>query len=252
MKFSANLGFLFKEFTLPQAVLQAKECGFDAVECHWPYEVPSNEVKNALQQSNLKMLGLNTIQGGKGENGLAALSDKVTEARKSIEQAIEYANDIQARNIHVMCGFSSGEKSHKIFVDNLRYACKIAKPLGITILIEPLNHYDAPGYFLQTSKQAKEIINEVNQDNLKLMFDCYHIQLIEGNLTNKLKELFSIIGHIQFASVPNRAEPDQGEINYSYLFKRIKKLGYKFPIGAEYKPMNSTKDGLKWMKTLVL
>ncbi len=149
-----------------------------------------------------------------------------TDARAAIDQAVDYAVAIGAPNIHVMAGVSNGPSANKIFVDNLRYATERAAPYDITILIEPLNHYDAPGYFLNNSTQASAIINDVGASNLKLMFDCYHLQIMEGDILRRLATLLDVIGHIQFASVPDRAEPDGGELDYRNVFKKIDELGY--------------------------
>lgn len=253
MKFSANLGFLWTELSLPDAIRAAAKAGFDAVECHWPYKTPAQEVADALAETGFKMLGINTLRGDveAGDNGLSAIPGREIEARAAIDQAVEYAAAINALNIHVMAGFSSGVAAHKTFVKNLSYASEQAKPHGITILIEPLNHYDAPGYFLQTSAQAKRIIEEVGVDNLKLMFDCYHLQIMEGDITRRLGSLIDIIGHIQIASVPARAEPDQGELDYQFVLSELKRYGYKSPIGAEYKPVSTTEEGLGWLKNIV-
>lgn len=251
-KFSANLGFLWKELPLVEAIRAAKKAGFDAVECHWPYEVPTDEVNAVLHETSLVMLGLNTVRGNvvDGESGLSALVGREEEARAAIDQSINYAQAINAPNIHVMAGTASGTEAEKTFMDNLLYATSKASELGKTILIEPLNSFDAPGYFLQTSEQAQKIIKEVAADNLKLMFDCYHIQIMEGDISRKLKELLPIIGHIQIASVPNRSEPDVGELNYKYIFELLADLGYDAPIGAEYKPQTTTDEGLGWMELL--
>ena len=251
--FSANLGFLWNELPLADAIRAAKESGFDAVECHWPYDTPAPDVLNALQQTGLEMLGLNTIRGdvSAGEAGLSALGGREPEARAAIDQAIDYAHAIKARNIHVMAGIAQGVDAHKTFIDNLAYACSRAKPHEINILIEPLNHYDAPGYFLQTSTQAKIIIDEVASDNLKLMFDCYHIQIMEGDISRRLTALKTIIGHVQIASVPDRAEPDSGELCYRHVFKLLDEIGYDKPIGAEYRPRSKVEAGLGWMNLLV-
>ena len=151
MKFSANLGFLWSELPLPQAIRAAKAAGFDAVECHWPYDVPKAEVNASLDETGLKMLGLNTRRGNveAGDNGLAALPDRTDEARAAIDEAIAYACAIDCGAIHVMAGFAQGQEAHNCFVSNLHYASEQASPHGITILIEPLNNYDAPGYFLK-------------------------------------------------------------------------------------------------------
>lgn len=251
-KFSANLGFLWPELALPDAIRAAYRSGFDAVECHWPYETPAPEVLAALKETDLKMLSLNTVRGdvAEGENGLSALVDREACARAAIDQAIEYAVAIGALNIHVMAGISSGAKAYRCFIENLHYASSQALAHGIRILIEPLNHYDAPGYFLNSSKQAIEIIEEVDAPNLKLMFDCYHLQIMEGDITRKLTALFKIIGHIQIASVPDRLEPHVGELNYRHIIKTLEKLGYTSPIGAEYKPSSLTENGLDWMQVL--
>jgi len=249
-KFSANLGFLWNDISLPDAIRAAKAAGFDAVECHWPYVFDAGDVKAALQETGLRMLGLNTVRGNleAGENGLAALIGRESEARAAIDQAIEYATKIDTPNIHVMAGFAAGEEPHKTFIANLKYACAQADKHKITIVIEPLNHYDAPGYFLSTTEQAKAIIEEVGADNLKLMFDCYHVQLMEGDLSNRLKKLQPIIGHIQFASVPDRGTPDHGEVNYAHIFTVIADMGYVAPLGAEYKSQLQTDETLAWMK----
>lgn len=249
MQFSANLGFLWADLPLPDAIRAAKAAGFDAVECHWPYDVAPDDVRAALEETGLSMLGLNTARGdvGAGENGLSALPGRQAEARAAIDQAIAYAAATGTAKVHVMAGFASGSAAHQKFVDNLRYACAAADTPGITILIEPLNRYDAPGYFLQTTAQAAAIMAEVGAPNLKLMFDCYHVQLMEGDLTHKLRDLQDVIGHIQCASVPDRGPPDHGEVNYAHIFEVISALDYPHPLGAEYKPQGPTEQTLAWM-----
>jgi hydroxypyruvate isomerase len=249
MKFSANLGFLWSELSLPEAIHAAKAAGFDAVECHWPYDTPSDAVAQALIETGLPMLGLNTRQGdvSGGENGLSALPGRETEARAAIDEALAYGVAIKAENIHVMAGFAAGDAAHDTFLTSLGYACEQAAQHNMTILIEPLNHYDAPGYFLTTTVQAKTIINAVNATNLGLMFDCYHVQMMEGNLTHRLHDLRTLIGHIQFASVPDRGAPDHGEINYAHVFAEIENTGWDAPVGAEYKPNGPTDDTLGWL-----
>ena len=250
-KFSANLGFLWSDLPLPAAIHAAKAAGFDAVECHWPYDTPAPQVQAALQATGLRMLGLNTRRGNpeKGDNGLCALPDRTTEARAAIDEALAYAVVISAANIHVMAGFSDGQAAHDTFVANLRYATQRAAAHGITILIEPLNAYDAPGYFLRTTQQARSIIQQVAAPNLKLMFDCYHVQLTEGDLTHRLQDLLPVIGHIQFASVPDRGTPDHGEVNYAHVFDVIVQLGFNAPLGAEYKPVGPTGQSLGWIQS---
>ncbi|MGK9051433.1 hydroxypyruvate isomerase family protein [Xaviernesmea oryzae] len=248
--FSANLGFLWQELPLPDAIRAAKAAGFDAVECHYPYEVPVEAVRTALSETGLLMLGLNTIRGNvaAGDNGLAAVPQREAEARVAIEQAIGYAQAIGAPNVHVMAGRAAGEAARTTFIATLRHACALAAKAGITILIEPLNHRDAPGYFLQTSEQALEIIEAVGAPNIKLMFDCYHLQIMQGDLTRRLQTYLNSIGHIQIASVPDRREPDHGEIDYRYILRLLEELGYERPIGAEYRPATSTEAGLQWLQ----
>lgn len=246
MRFSANLGFLWKDRPLPDAIHAAHCAGFDAVECHWPYDTPATEVRAALDATGLRMLGLNTQRGdvAGGENGLAALPARMQDARDAIRQAIDYADAIDAGAIHVMCGFASGPHAHDTFLDNLRFACAATQR---TILIEPLNRHDAPGYFLSTTDQAHDLIKAVGAPNLKLMFDCYHVGRTEGDLTTRLGALRDIIGHIQFASVPDRGAPDHGEVDYTHIFKVL--ADWPSPLGAEYKPAGDTDASLGWLRT---
>ena len=249
--FSANLGFLWTDRSLPDAVRAAKAAGFDAVECHWPYDNDPEDVRAALQETGLHMLGLNTVRGDvtAGENGLAALVGRENEARAAIDQAITYAAAINTPNIHVMAGFAAGGQAEACFVDNLHYATAAAP--DVTFLIEPLNHHDAPGYFLNHSDQARRVIEAVGAPNLKLMFDCYHIQILEGDLTRRLSANLDITGHIQFAGVPDRGRPDHGEIDYRHVFAHIGELGYDAPLGAEYKPEDGETDAsLGWIRAL--
>jgi len=249
MQFSANLGFLWNDRPLADAVRTAKVAGFDAVECHWPYEEPADDVIAALAETGLPMLGINTRRGdpGRGDNGLAAIAGREEEARAAILEAVSYAQAVGANNIHVMAGIAEGERARRSFVDNLEFACSQAAPHGLTILIEPLNRYDAPGYFLSTTDQAVGVMEDVGARNLKLMFDCYHVQLMEGDLTRRLEKLMPRIGHIQFASVPDRGPPDEGEVAYRHVFDVIERLGYAAPLGAEYRPRGAVEDSLGWM-----
>lgn len=250
MKFSANLGFLWTDLTLPEAIRAAKAAGFDAVECHWPYDVPPADLIKALSETGLPMLGLNTRRGdvAGGENGLAALPEQITRALVAIDEAVSYAAAIDCKAVHVMAGFAEGSAAHECFVKNLTFACDRAAGHGVTILIEPLNPYDAPGYFLKNTTQAIEIIKEVGATNLKLMFDCYHVQLVEGDLINRLTNLLPHIGHIQFADAPGRGAPGQGEIDFDSVFAHIASLGVTRPLGAEYKPNGATEASLEWLK----
>jgi len=252
-KLSANLGFLWSELSLPDAIRAAAAAGFEAVECHWPYDFEPQEVKLALSETGLDMIGLNTVRGNldAGENGLCALVGREDDAHAAIDQAIAYAVAIGTKTIHVMAGFAQGPTAHATFVSNLRYGLESAAPYEIILVIEPLNHHDAPGYFLKTADQAAEIISEIGSNGLKLMFDFYHLQIMQGDVSRLLERMLPITGHIQIAAVPSRAEPDEGELDYRNILKLIDSLGYKGFIGAEYKPRGTTDEGLGWMKTIV-
>jgi hydroxypyruvate isomerase len=248
-KFSANLGFLWASHPLPVAIRAAKAAGFDAVECHWPYDTPTSEVRAALDETGLPMLGLNTRRGNveAGENGLSAVPDREDDALDAIAEAVEYAQIIGAQAIHVMAGNASGDAAHDTFIRNLHVATKLADRRGITILIEPLNEFDAPRYFLKHAAQAQSIIQEVGAPNLKLMFDCYHVGRTEGDISSTLNAMMPLIGHIQFASVPDRGTPDHGDVDYKKVFAEIAELGWNKPLGAEYKPVRHTHATLSWM-----
>lgn len=248
-KFSANLGFLWTELPLPDAIRAAAAAGFDAVECHWPFAVPVAEVNAALAETGLPMLGLNTIRGdtAQGDMGLAALPGRVSEARAAITQAVDYAAATNTGAVHVMAGLTDDPKAHDTFAANLRFAADLAGPKGITILIEPLNRFDAPGYFLNTTDQADAIIRDNARPNLKLMFDCYHVGRTEGDVIDRLNALLPIIGHIQFAAVPDRGAPDHGAVDYARVFAEVDRLGWTTPLGAEYKPGGPTEATLGWL-----
>lgn len=248
--FSANLGFLWAELPLPDAIRAAASAGFDAVECHWPYDLPAPEIRAALAGTGLPMLGLNTRRGKPGENGLAALPGREAEARAAIDEALAYAHAIGCGAVHVMAGVASGAAARRAFLTNLDHACRAAAPLGITVLIEPLNRHDAPGYFLHSSDQAAGIIASLRHDNLRLMFDCYNLQIMEGDLTRRLRAHRDIIGHVQIASVPDRGTPDHGELDYRHICAVLKDLGWTRPLGAEYRPRLPTGHTLGWMAPL--
>ena len=249
--FSANLGFLWADLPLPSAIRAAKAAGFDAVECHWPYATPTTEITAALRDTGLEMLGLNTPKsaGSIDQFGLCALPGQDTHARAVIEQSLDVANEIGAHCLHVMAGIASGPAAQESFCAALTYACQQAKQNGVTILIEPLNRYDVPGYFLNSLAQAEEIITSVNQPNLKLMFDCYHVGRTEGDVLTQLQAWLPLIGHIQFASIPNRQSPDQGSLDYKQVFTAIDSFGWTRPLGAEYHPSGATENSLDWMHT---
>ena len=256
LRFSANLGFLWTELSLPDAIRRAKAAGFDAVECHWPYAVDAADVKAALDETGLPMIGLNTRRGPDHggilvDNGLSALPGRETEARAAIDEAFDYGAKIGAGRVHVMAGKAHGvEGASETFEANLAYACNVAVRHGMGVLIEPLNHRDAPDYFLIGLNMATAIVARVARPELKIMFDCYHLQITGGDLIENFKAQRDAIGHVQIAAVPSRAEPDGGEVAYDRLLPMLESAGYDGFIGAEYKPASTTDAGLGWMAAL--
>lgn len=249
--FSANLGFLWNDRPLPDAIRAAAAAGFDAVECHWPYDTPVEETTAALTDTGLTMLGINTRRGDDGEFGLAAVAGRTDEARLFIDEALSYAAAMGAKAVHVMAGIAPPQPDAFLtYLGNLRYACKRAAPHGITILIEPLNAVDNPGYYLSNMKDAAGVIDAVDRPNMKLMFDCYHAQITEGEVASILPDLLPIIGHVQFASVPGRNEPNLGTLDYKEVFGLLDELGWTQPLGAEYRPVADVESGLSWMPEL--
>lgn len=249
-KFSANLGFLWTELALPDAIHAAADAGFDAVECHWPFDYPVAEVRAALADRQLSMLGLNTLRGSQVDDfGLAAMPGREQEARECIDQAIDYAADCGIANIHVMAGKSGGGlEADQCYRDNLNYGAGRAASHNINLLLEPINQRDAPGYHLSLVEEAVAIIDALQQANIKIMFDCYHTQIMQGDLITRLHNTLPHIGHIQIAAVPDRGEPDQGELNYRGVLAAVDQMGYGGFVGAEYKPRASTVDGLGWLR----
>jgi len=244
--FSANLGFLWTDRPLADAIRAAKLAGFDAVECHWPYEQPLADVQQALSETGLSMLGLNTVRGPLNA-GMAALPDSLTEARAAIDEAIAYGSAIGASNVHVMAGQSEGPEAEQTYLDNLRYASEQAQAKGMGILIEPLNPYDMPGYFLRDTVHAVQLLEKLDLPNVKLMFDCYHVGRTEGDVLTRFDACLPFIGHIQFAAVPDRGAPDHGEVDYAEVFAHIDGSGWTLPLGAEYKVAGSTEETLGWL-----
>ena len=252
IKLSANLGFLWPELSLRNAIARAKEVGFDAVECHWPYDTAAADVKAALELAQIPMLGLNTKRGNvdAGEAGLTALVGRESEARANIDEAVDYGAALGCVAVHVMSGVSSGEKARDVLIENLKYASDKAANQSMDILIEPINTRDIPGYFLNSVEQAASVVEEVGRSNVKIMFDCYHVQIMQGDLLVRLEKHLSLIGHIQIAAVPDRGEPGQGELDIKNICTAIDAMGYTGYIGAEYKPRTTTDDGIGWMSLL--
>lgn len=252
LKYSANVGFLWDHLPLPERINAAAAAGFDAVECHFPYEHPADEVLAVLQANNLPMVGINTVLSPPGEGyfGVAAVAGKEALAKGYIDQAIQYAVAIGAKNVNVVAGASNkGDTSETVYQENLTYACQQAAPHGITIVIEPLNPRAVADYHFSRVDQAVSTLKAVGEDNIKLMFDCFHAQIVEGDLATLLQDNLAHIAHIQISAVHDRGEPNEGEINYPYVLELLDKMGYSGYIGAEYKPRGeSVESGLAWLE----
>ena len=251
-KFAANIGFMFQEFELPQRFEEAAKAGFKAVEMAFPYDYEPQMLKDKLDKNGLEWALFNCPPGDweSGERGTAALPSHTNEFRSSIELALGYAEVLECRRLHVMAGVrdkdADAELSRRTFVQNLRWAAKKAEPAGRTLLIEPINQVDMPGYFVSTQEHGAALIAEIGADNVQLQFDFYHCQMTQGKLAATFEKLFGSIGHVQIAGVPGRHEPDVGEINYPFLFDLMDRLGYSGFVGCEYAPLQSTADGLGW------
>lgn len=245
MRFSANLGFLFRDMPLADAIRAAKRTGFDAVEMHWPYETDPATVADALSETGMPLLGINTARGNveAGDFGLSALPGREAEAQAAIDQAVAWAAATGCRAIHVMAGKVEGASAFSVYVQNLLYAADRCAPHGIDLLIEPLNPRDAPGYFLGDLPTALRVIDACG-GAAKVMFDCYHMQIVRGDLLRTVEKHLDVIGHVQFAAVPDRAEPDHGEVDYGWLLPAILDVGYQGYLGAEYRPST---DAFDWM-----
>ena len=251
LQFSANLGFLWTELPIDQAIQRAAEVGFDGVEMHWPDPTDISKIKSALTLENLPLLSLNTVPGTKqdGDFGLCALPNRRVEAKAAIDLAVDQAYALNAKFIHVMAGKASGRDAHETFVENLEYALDITRGLGVQILIEPINSYDVPEYFLKTVDQAIDIINEIGSTDLKLMFDFYHVERQQGSAITRFQAALNFVGHVQFASVPDRASPDHGDLDFDKFFKVLGTNWSGF-CGAEYRPDGHTDASLKWLQNL--
>lgn len=257
MRFSANIGFLWDNLALPERINAAASAGFDAVECHFPYNHEPQEIKQALAENNIPMVGLNTALGPEGYFGVAAIPGEETRARELIDQAVEYAYAIDAANINVVAGLSgensgNAKSAEATYRSNLQYACEKAASYNKTIVIEPLNPRAVANYHLYTVEQAVETIEAVNSltgtHNIKMMFDFFHAQIVQGDLETLIRDNIQHFGHVQISAVHDRGEPDRGEINYPYVLQVLESAGYEGYIGAEYKPRgNSVEEGLSWM-----
>jgi hydroxypyruvate isomerase len=255
-RFSAHLTQLFTEVSFASRFGAAARCGFEACEFRFPFEFPAQDIGQWLQDSGMHNVLFNVPAGdwSRGERGIAALPGRQAEFRESIAEALEYARILQTPNLHVMAGIVPAgepvERCTETFVENLKFAAEAAGN-QVTLLIEALNLHDTPNYFLTTQAQAHAIREAVGAANVKVQMDCYHAQRMEGDLATKLRMYLPFIGHVQVAGVPGRHEPDEGEVNYRYLFRLLDELGYSGWVGCEYVPRNQTEEGLGWMHSLV-
>jgi hydroxypyruvate isomerase len=256
-KFAANLTLLFNELDFLDRFAAARAAGFDAVEFLFPYVFEPEQIIGRLRRYDLELVLHNFPAGdwNAGERGMACDPRRIGEFRESVDLALEYALDLGVRQLHCLAGKLPpnvpAERAHSTFVDNLRFAAAALAPHGITLLIEPLNDRDNPGYFLTRSSQAAAIIAECGAPNLFMQYDLYHMQRMEGDLAQTLRELLPIIRHIQVADVPGRHEPGTGEINYPFLFHLLDDLGYDGWVGCEYVPSGATIDSLAWRDRLI-
>jgi hydroxypyruvate isomerase len=251
-RFAANLSMMFNEHPFLERFSAAEAAGFQATEFLFPYDFEPGELKLALESNRLRQVLFNLPPGNfaAGERGIAALPGRENEFKESVHRALEYAKALHCLRLHVMAGNCSGydrKQMRKTFFENLNHALEIAAGSEITFLIEPLNSYDAPDYFLNSFDLAKQILTDIGNPRLKIQLDWYHAQNIQGDLTRLTERLFPDVGHIQLAGVPRRHEPDRGEVNYTHLFDLVDKLGYTGWIGCEYRPAGRTEDGLGWL-----
>jgi 2-dehydrotetronate isomerase len=256
-RFAANLTMMYNEHAFLDRFAAAAQDGFEAVEFLFPYDYPAAEIKARLDGAALVQALFNAPPGNwaAGERGTASLPGREDEFRRGIDTALEYARVLGNRKIHVMAGLVASEASRQaqreLYLKHLEYAARAASADGIDVLIEPINTRDMPGYLLNRQDDAQAICAEVGASNLRVQFDCYHCQIVEGDLAVKLKRDIARIGHIQVAGVPERHEPDSGELNYPWLLDLIDELGYEGWIGCEYRPRAGTSAGLGWIRPWV-
>jgi hydroxypyruvate isomerase len=253
-KFAANLTMLFNEVDFLDRFAAAREAGFKGVEYLFPYAFDAGELASRLKDNGLEQV-LHNLPAGDwdaGERGIAIMPDRKDEFRAGVDKAIEYAKTLGAPQLNCLAGIApAGADATRLkdtFVENLSYAAGKFKAEGIRLLIEPINTRDIPGFYLNHTKQAADIIAETGSDNVFIQYDIYHMQIMEGDLAPTIEAYLGQIPHMQLADNPGRHEPGTGEINYPFLFDHIDRLGYKGWIGCEYKPAGKTEDGLGWLK----
>ncbi|WP_373236021.1 hydroxypyruvate isomerase [Cohaesibacter celericrescens] len=252
-KFAANLSMMFTELDFLDRFEAAAKAGFKGVEYLFPYDFDKDELAGLLKANGLKQV-LHNLPAGNwaaGERGIACLPDRVGEFKDGVGQAIDYAKALGCPQLNCLAGKIpdgvSPEEAHSTLVANLTFAAEELSKAGIKLLVEPINHFDIPGFAVTTSTQGLAIISAVGSDNLFLQYDIYHMQRMEGELANTMQANLALIPHIQLADNPGRHEPGTGEINYSFLFRFLDQIGYDGWIGCEYAPANGTEAGLGWL-----
>jgi hydroxypyruvate isomerase len=253
-RFAANLSMMFTEVPFIERFGAAAAAGFAAVEFLFPYEHAAEEIAAQLHAHRLANVLFNLPPGdwAAGERGMASIPGRETEFRRGVGDALGYARNLGTPRVHAMAGLlpaGADRGTHRAaYVANLRFAADAAARDGLEVLIEPINTRDIPGYFLNTQAEAHAIREEVGAANLKVQMDLYHAQIVEGDIATKLRRYLPHVGHIQIAGVPERNEPDTGELNYPYLFRLLDELGYAGWVGCEYRPAAGTVAGLGWMR----
>ena len=253
-RFAANLSMMYQEHAFLDRFGAAAKDGFKGIEFLFPYAHPAADIRARLTEHGLAQALFNGPPGDwdAGERGLASLPGRETEFKQGVASALEYARVLGNARVHLMAGLiRPGEeraRQRETYVRNLAYAAKEAASAGVTVVIEPINTRDIPGFFLNRQDEAHAICAEVGAPNLKVQMDFYHCQIVEGDLAMKLRKYIAGVGHIQIAGVPERQEPDLGEINYAYLFRLMDELGYAGWVGCEYRPRGATGAGLGWLR----
>jgi hydroxypyruvate isomerase len=251
-RFAANLTMMFNEVPFLERFAAAGRAGFEGVEFLFPYDHPPEEVAARLRGAAVVSALFNLPPGdwAKGERGIAAIPGRETEFRAGVATALRYARALGTPTLHAMCGLvpegADRAAARRCYVENLRHAAGELAREGRTLVIEPINGRDIPGYFLQTQGEAHAVREEVGAKNLLVQMDLYHAQIVEGDLSVKLRRWVDHVGHVQIASVPERNEPDRGEVSYPHLFRLLDDLGYRGWVGCEYRPAAGTEAGLGW------
>jgi len=251
-KLAANLTMLFTELPFIERFRAAAQANFKAVEFLFPYAFEPAQIAEQLRKNELELV-LHNLPAGNweaGERGIACHPDRVGEFRQGVDEAIRYAKILGVKQLNCLVGIQpqgvSATAARETLVANLKFAADKLQAEGIALLIEPINYFDIPGFFLNTTKQAAELIASTGSNNLFVQYDIYHMQRMEGELANTIKANLSLIRHVQLADNPGRFEPGTGEINYRFLFKYLDEIGYQGWIGCEYKPKAGTVEGLGW------